>query len=92
MKLSIELTKPFSDAVGQKELEMEFDGSTFRNLLKALVEEYPKLKDEFYSENGEVTDYMVSFLNDKPISACGGLDAELKDGDRILFFMPISGG
>ena len=92
MKLAIELTKPFSDAVGTRKLELDFNGSTVGELLEFLSNEYPKLKDEFYAENGEITDYIIVFVNDKPISALEELDTEVRDGDKILFFFPISGG
>ncbi len=92
MKLTIELTKPFSDAVGNKELAMDFEGSTLEELLSALSEQYPKLKKEFYDENGEVTYYMVAFVNDKPVSSLDGPNTRLKDGDRVVLLVPISGG
>ncbi len=92
MKLIIELTKPFSDAVGKKEVAMDFEGSTFGELLSALAEQYPKLKKEFYEEDGEVTDYMVAFVNDKPVSCLDGMNTRLNDGDRVILFFPISGG
>ncbi len=63
MKLRIELTKPFSDAVGKRELEIDFDGSTVEQLLKFLTYKYPKLKDELYTETGEITDYIIVFVN-----------------------------
>ena len=92
MKLKIELTKPFSDAVGKRQLELEFEGKTVEELLKILVDKYPKLKKEFYTEDGGVTDYMMVFVNDKPISALNGTDTGLNNGDKLLFFFPISGG
>ena len=92
MKLRIKLLKPFSDVVGKSELEIDFHGSTLGNLLKVLVDIYPKLKKEFYTETGELTDYMCMFVNDKPISALNGINTELKNGDELLFFIPVSGG
>ncbi len=92
MKLKIKLLKPFSNAVGKSELELDFNGSTLDDLLKVLVDRYPKLKKEFYTKTNELTEYMCVFVNDKPISALKGLDSELKNDDEILFFIPISGG
>ena len=37
MKLKIKLLKPFSDAVGKSELELDFDGATLEDMLKVLV-------------------------------------------------------
>jgi len=92
VKLKIKLLKPFSNAVGKSELELDFNGNTLDDLLKVLVDRYPKLKKEFYTKTDELTEYICMFVNDKPISALKGLDAELKNDDEILFFIPISGG
>ena len=92
MKLSIELTKPFSDAVGKHKLELAFGGGDFEDLVAHLVGLYPKLKDEFYTEDGEMSYYMVAFVNGKSISTLEGMKTELKEDDNIVFLVPISGG
>ena len=92
MKLKIKFLKPFSDAVGKSELELDFDGATLEDMLKVLVNRYPRLKKEFYTKTDELTDYMCMFVNDKPISALNGINTELKNGDELLFFIPVSGG
>ena len=40
MKLKIKLLRPFSNAVGKSELELDFDGMTLENLLKVLIDKY----------------------------------------------------
>ena len=92
MKLKLKLLKPFSDAVDKSELELDFNGSNLEELIKLLVDKYPKLKKEFYTNTGELTDYMCVFVNDKPMSALNGINTKLKNDDEILFFIPISGG
>jgi MoaD family protein len=92
MRLKIKFLKPFSDAIGKDEIELNFDGTILEDLLKILIKRYPGLKREFYYKAGELTDYMCMFVNDKPISALNGLNTELKDSDELLFFVPISGG
>lgn len=92
MKLKLNLLKPFSDVVGKKELELNFQGNTLGDLLFFLVEKYPKLKNELITEKNEITDYVSIFVNDKPLSVLDGLDTKLKNGDELLIFVPISGG
>ena len=53
---------------------------------------YPKLKDELYEPDGELTDYFILFVNDRPINALEGTETPLNDGDEVPFFIPISGG
>jgi len=90
MKIKIDLLSPFSDAVGKKELNIEFQGATLKELIEHLVEEYPKLKKDMYSESGEITDYLSILVNDQPAHDLN--KTGLKDGDELLFFFPISGG
>jgi len=92
MKLLVKLLRPFSELVGEKELDLEFNGGTIKGLLELLVDKYPKLENEFYTEKGGLTEYICIFVNDKPISALNGVDTELKNGDVVLFFIPVSGG
>jgi MoaD family protein len=92
MKLKIKLLKPFSDAIGKSEMELDFNGSSLDDLVKILVERYSKLKKEIYAETGELSDYICLFVNGKPMSALNGMKTELKNNDEILFFVPISGG
>jgi MoaD family protein len=92
MILTIEFTRPFSEAVGKRLVEVDFNGRTCEELFGYLVNEYPKLKSEFYTDANEVTEYLIVFVNDKPISALDGMETEVRDGDRLLLFFPISGG
>ncbi len=92
MKLFVEFTKPFSDAVGLRNVEVDFDGRDVDTLLIFLVDKYPNLKNELYTDAGELTDYVIIFVNDKPISALEKLETKVRDGDKIMFFFPISGG
>ena len=92
MKVRLKLLKPFADAVGKSDLEIVFNGSTLEELLKVLVDKYPKLKKELYTKTNEITDYICIFINDKPISALNGVNTELENDDEILFFIPVGGG
>ena len=92
MKLLVKLLRPFSEIVGEKELELEFDDGTISDLLELMVDKYSKLKDEFYTKEDRVSEYVCIFVNDKPLSALNGVDTRLKDGDEVLFFIPVSGG
>ena len=92
MKLKLKFLKPFSDALGKNELEFDFNNKTVKELIRQLVTRYPQLQKEFYVDINKVTDYLAIFVNDKPISALKGIYTELKNGDELLFFFPMSGG
>ena len=92
MKIKIKLLRPFSDAVGKSELEIDFDGETIEDLLRLLTDRYPKLNKDLYTKTNELTEYVCIFVNDKPITALNETKTKLKNNDEILFFIPLSGG
>jgi MoaD family protein len=92
MNIKIKLLRPFSEVVGKGEIEIDFNEKSINDLLKLLVKKYPKLEKEFFKDGNELTEYICIFINDKPLSALNGVDTILKNGDEVLFFMPISGG
>ena len=92
MHLTIKLLKPYSDVVGTNELELDFEGSTLHDLIQVLIELYPKLKNEWFTKDNELTDHLVVFVNDKPASALHEFETRLKNDDELVFFIPMSGG
>ena len=79
MKLKINLLKPFSDAVGKKKIETEFNGKNIEELLKILIYKYPKLKNQIYTNINEISEYICVFVNDKSISTLNGIKTDLKN-------------
>lgn len=92
MKIKIKLLKPYSDAIGENNIQIDFSGKNLTDLLNVLIKKYPKFKKEIFSNSDELTEYICIFVNDKPISALNGLETNLKDDDELLFFTPVSGG
>jgi len=92
MKLTLKFLRLFKNIIGKSELELNIKLKTLKDLLEILVEKYPKLEKELFTKKDELTEYVCIFLNDKPISALSLLDTKLKNGDNLLFFIPVSGG
>lgn len=92
MNIKVNLLKPFSDAVGKKELILRLEIANVKSILEKLSVDYPEFKDKVYDEKGEINEYISIFVNDKPLSTLNGIETELKDGDELLLFFPISGG
>ena len=92
MKLTLKFLRPFKDIIGKSEIELITEIETLKDLLISLVDKYPKLEKEFFKEDHELTEYICIFVNDKPISALNMLETQLKNGDNLLFFVPVSGG
>ena len=92
MKIKVKLLKPFSDIAGSGEFDLEFKGEAVSHALEKLCKLHPKLREELFDEDGNISYSVNIFANDKPLSALEEEKTSLKDGDQILIFMPVSGG
>ena len=91
MKVKIKLLKPFSDAAGKGEVDLEFPEGSAIQALESICESYPALKKELFEEDGTVSYSVNIFVNDRPLVG-DEEDKPLKDGDELLIFMAVSGG
>ncbi|MGQ9583190.1 MAG: MoaD/ThiS family protein [Thermoplasmatota archaeon] len=90
MRVRVRLLRPFSDAVGRSELELELrEGAVVREVIERLSTEYPRFGREAYEADGRMSDYITMFLNDRPVT---DLETALNDGDSLLVLFPVSGG
>jgi MoaD family protein len=92
MKIKVKLLKPFSDIAGKGEVDLELEEGDVNHALGKLCDVHPGLKKELFDEKGDVSYSVNIFVNDKPITALKDVDTPLKNGDKILIFMPVGGG
>jgi len=58
MELTIKFLRPFKDIIGKPQLDLDIEGKTLKDLLKILIDKYPKLEKEFFTKNDELTQYI----------------------------------
>jgi molybdopterin converting factor subunit 1 len=81
MRLQLKLFASFREVVGARELQWEIeDHSTVQDLLKALIDRYPRLS--------ATLDQGMVALNHEYVSH----DVALSDGDEVGLIPPVSGG
>jgi MoaD family protein len=82
-----------SDAIGHKELEAEFTGTTVQDLIEHLVTHYGKKAERaLYDENGELDPVIQLLLNGEEWINRDQLDTNLQDGDSVVLLMMMAGG
>ena len=91
MPVKVRFLSPFKEAVGEDEIsfrplsrKLDVEG-----LMMELCSKYPKLRSLVFNEDEEV-DYSVNaILNGVPLS---DIKKNIKDGDELTLFIPLSGG
>ncbi len=91
MHLKVKLFANFREVTKNKEVEVSIKGNTVNDVLSALIHDYPNLKPLMFTGE-EIKPYVNILLNGKSVRDQGGFTSEVKEGDVIAIFPPVSGG
>ncbi len=72
--------------------ELELEGTTAREIIQSLADEYPETKKALYDENGELRAFINVFVNSDNIKNLQHWDTPVKDGDEVMLIPAIAGG
>jgi molybdopterin synthase sulfur carrier subunit len=81
------------DIVERRERSFNLDKkSSILDLLKYMIEFYPRMYDFIFDEHLEFRDYLTISVNNVDIRGIKGVNTLLKDGDIVYLMPPIGGG
>jgi MoaD family protein len=94
MKVNLKILLPvLPEAIGRKELEVEFAGETVNDLIEHLVARYgKKARRALYDEKGELDSVVQVLLNGREWVTHDRLDTALQDGDNVVLMIMMAGG
>jgi len=77
-------------SAGQSELDVE--GATVADVLKALDAAHPGFRDRLYDDNGKLRRFVNVFVADEDIRFLDGLDTEVADNQTVSIVPAVAGG
>ncbi len=72
--------------------EVEAQGSSVGDVLRALASEHPATESQLFSEEGDLNRYVNVYLNDEDVRVLDGLDTGVSDSDTIVILPAMAGG
>ncbi len=75
---------------GAKEVEAE--GSSVGEVLRALASEHPATESQLFAEDGGLNRYVNVYLNDEDVRVLDGLDTGVSESDTIVILPAMAGG
>ena len=72
--------------------EVEADGETIGDVLDGLVATYPSLKDQLYTEDGELNRFVNVYLNGQDVRYLDGRSTAVDDRDEVRLLPAMAGG
>lgn len=94
MRVHLKIFLPaLPEAIGDNELDVEFDGTTVNDLIETLVDRYgQKAEQALYDEKGKFDPLVQVLLNGEEWVTQDRLDTILNDGDSLVIMMMMAGG
>lgn len=71
---------------------IEVAGSSVGLALDSLLQQYPALKKQLYTEDGRLRSFVNVYVNDEDIRYLEKADTQVKAGDTIAIVPSIAGG
>jgi len=72
--------------------EVEADGETIGDVLDGLVATYPSLKDQLYTEDGELNRFVNVYVNGQDVRYLDGTATAVDDRDEVRLLPAMAGG
>ncbi len=72
--------------------EVDAAGSNVGEVLRALIAEHPRTKDQLFGPDGDLNRYVNVYLNDEDVRVLDGLDTPVSDGDTVVILPAMAGG
>lgn len=79
-------------AGGSSVLKVESGPKTVREMLDALWQAHPALRDRIVNEQGEIRQHVNIFVGEEAVAWNEGLDSKVPDGVEVLIVPAVSGG
>jgi sulfur-carrier protein len=79
-----------SSTAGEREIEV--DGGTVGDVLRALTAKHPATESQLFSEQGELNRYVNVYLNDEDVRVLDGLDTAVSELDTVMILPAMAGG
>jgi sulfur-carrier protein len=72
--------------------EVDADGSSVGEVLRALASEHPATESQLFSEEGELNRYVNVYLNDEDVRVLDGLHTAVRPDDTLVILPAMAGG
>lgn len=80
--------RPYAD----RQAEVSIDGSTVGELLSALTETFPKLKNHLFADDGKLRSFVNVYVNDEDIRHLQKSETPVSASDQVSIIPAIAGG
>jgi sulfur-carrier protein len=74
------------------EKEVPADGTSVREVLRALAQQHPATESQLFSPEGDLNRYVNVYLNDEDVRVLEGLETPVGESDTLVILPAMAGG
>ena len=74
------------------ERQVDAAGDTVGQVVGDLIARFPALREQLFDSDESLRRFVNLYLNDDDVRYLGGLEAPVKDGDRLTILPAVAGG
>ena len=74
------------------EKQVPADGTSVREVLRALAEQHPATESQLFSPEGDLNRYVNIYLNDEDVRVLEGLETPVGETDTLVILPAMAGG
>lgn len=91
--MQVRLYATLRQTTGAKIVELPVGAEqTVGDVLRALVQRYPKLDQAIWYADGSLAGHVAVILNGRDVRHLAGVDTPISEDDRLSLFPPVGGG
>jgi molybdopterin synthase sulfur carrier subunit len=72
--------------------EVEIEGSSVGEVLRALADQHPETREQLFSAEGDLNKYVNVYVNDEDVRVQDGLDTDVASADTVVILPAMAGG
>ena len=91
MPVTVRIPAPLRKVTNDKD-RVEVDAENLADMVQAMEEQYPGIKERLLDEAGELRHFVNIYVNGEDVQFLDGLETAISDSDEVSIVPAVAGG
>ena len=91
MAVTVRIPAPLRKVTNDKD-RVEVDAENLADMVQAMEEQYPGIKERLLDESGELRHFVNIYVNGEDVQFLDGLETAISESDEISIVPAVAGG
>ena len=91
MAVTVRIPAPLRKVTNDKD-RVEVDAENLADMVKAMEEQYPGIKERLLDEAGELRHFVNIYVNGEDVQFLDGLETAISESDEVSIVPAVAGG